>query len=117
MSTAKKKSKKTKAKTAKRAAKKRSAPASGAMMIAAATAQPSQTATKRARTVVAGVFKDRFGATNVPDDTKLSKFGLTAMKLAGIAANIRQRGIDVSNAAVQGCGTYGCIIIAAAAAV
>jgi hypothetical protein len=99
-------------KTVKRGSRKPAA----AALLASSAALPPQAGEKRARLVVADVFDARFGAKNVPDNTPLAKFGLNGMNLPGIAANIRQRKIDVSNAAIQGCGVYGCIVTATAAA-
>jgi hypothetical protein len=111
--TKKSKTKKTKTKKVVRRIGARAIVLSGP---AAAAGQPTPAQIKRARIVVAVVFDERFGAPAVPDDTPLAKFGLNAANLAGIAANIRQHGIDVPNAPVQACGgkTYVCVVMAAA---
>jgi hypothetical protein len=95
-------------KTAKKEAKAKPA------MAAAAAAAPGAAAMAKARTVVIGVLRKRFGDIPLPDDLLLSKLKFNPMNLAGLAQNIRDAGVPVNNAPIQVCKKIIDVIVAVA---
>jgi hypothetical protein len=81
---------------------------------AVAAAAPGAAAMAKARTVVIGVLRKRFGDIPLPDDLLLSKLKFNPMNLAGLAQNIRDAGVPINNAPIQVCKKIIDVIIAVA---
>ena len=95
-------------------AAKKAKKAKKAKPAAAAAAAPGAAATAKARTVVIGVLRKRFGDIPLPDDLLLSKLRFNPTNLAGLAQNIRDAGVPINNGPVQVCKTIIQLIIAVA---